>query len=142
MTELTLQQADCIIDGALAKARELNTAPMAAIVLDKGGNIVAFKQEDGASILRFKIAQAKAWGSIGMLMSSRKMAEMAETRAVFVSALGEMSEGKIAASPGGVLIENVNGELLGAIGVSGDLPDLDEQCSFAGIESSDCKLRS
>ena len=78
MTELTLKQADCIIDGVLAKARELNTAPMAAIVLDKGGNIVAFKQEDGASILRFKIAQAKAWGSIGMLMSSRKMAEMAE----------------------------------------------------------------
>ncbi len=141
MTELTLKQADCIIDGALAKARELDTAPMAAIVLDRGGNIVAFKREDGASIMRFNIAQAKAWGSIGMLMSSRKMAEMAETRPSFVSALGEMSGGRIAPSPGSVLIEDTNGELLGAIGVSGDLPDLDEQCSYAGIESSDCRLR-
>lgn len=141
MTELTLKQANCIIDGALAKARELDTAPMAAIVLDSGGNIVAFKREDGASIMRFDIAKAKAWGSIGMLMSSRKMAEMAEARPSFVAALGEMSGGNIAPSPGGVLIDNSQGELLGAVGVSGDLPDLDEQCSFAGIAASGCQHR-
>lgn len=137
MTLLSLTQANQIIDATLHKARELNTAPMAAIILDNGGNIIAFKREDGASILRFNIAQAKAWGAIGMLMSSRKMAEMAEARPSFVTALGEMSGGKIAPSPGGLLIEDANGTLLGSIGVSGDLPDLDEQCAAHGIATAE-----
>ncbi len=134
--DITLEQATNIIDGALKKARELQTAPMAAIVVDKGGNIVAFKREDGASLLRFNIAYGKAWGSVGMLMPSRKMAEMAQERPSFVAALGEMSMGRVVPSPGGVLIYDAQQELIGAVGVSGDLPDLDEQCALAGIQSS------
>jgi uncharacterized protein GlcG (DUF336 family) len=142
MTDITLAQASNIIDATLAAARERDTAPMAAIVLDKGGNLVAFKREDGASILRFDIARGKAWGAIGMLMSSRKMAEMAEARPTFVTALGEMSGGRVVPSPGGLLIESEHGEVIGSVGVSGDLPDLDERCAIAGIKFAKLNFRA
>ena len=135
MCDVTLSDANAMIDFAFIKARELNTAPMAAIVLDNGGNIIAFKREDGASIMRFDIAYGKAWGAIGMLSSSRKVAEMAEARPTFVSSLATMSGGKIVPSPGGILIYDDKSNLLGSVGVSGDLPDLDEECAIFAVKS-------
>ena len=134
MTKISIEKAVKIIDGALKKARELNTKPMGAVVLDDGGHVVAYKREDGATHLRFDIARGKAWGAIALGINSRKFAEMAQERPSFVAALDAMTEGKIVPSAGGVLIKNGE-EIIGAIGVSGDLPDKDEECAMAGINS-------
>ena len=134
MTKISIERANKIIDGAIAKARELEAKPMGVTILDDGGHVVAYKREDGATHLRFDISRGKAWGTIALGMNPRKFAEMAQERPTLITALDTMTEGKIVPSAGGVLIKDGD-EVIGAIGVSGDLPDLDEECAIAGIES-------
>ncbi len=139
MELLTLAQANKIIEASLAKAHELGLKPMTVAVLDAGGHLVAFGREDRSSILRPQIAQAKAWGALGMGMSTRALAERAASHGAFVNALGTISEGRIAPVPGGVLILDANGDTMGSVGISGDLPDKDEACAIAGIEAVELK---
>lgn len=133
MTKISIEQATKIIDATIAKARELKAKPMGVTVVDAGGHLVAYKREDGATHLRFDISHGKAWGSIALGMNSRKFAEMALERPTFVTALDTMTQGKVVPSAGGVLIKDGD-DIIGAVGVSGDLPDIDEQCAIAGIE--------
>ncbi len=130
--KVTLAQATTIIDRALAKAREMNIRPLCVAVLDDGGNLIALKREDGASLLRPQIAIGKAWGAIGMGESSRSLAARLKERPAFLGALSDMSGGKVVPVPGGVLImkENV---VIGAAGASGGSSDEDEACVLAGI---------
>jgi uncharacterized protein GlcG (DUF336 family) len=130
-----LERANRIVDATLAEARRLQLAPLAVVVLDPGGNLVVAKREDGTGILRIDIAHAKAWGSLGMGFGSRELAERAKTSAAFVSVLAAVSAGRITPSPGGVLIADHAGSVLGAIGVSGDKGDHDETVAVLGIES-------
>jgi uncharacterized protein GlcG (DUF336 family) len=132
---VTLEQATTIIDGALAKARELNIRPLCVAVLDNGGNLKALKREDGASLLRPQIAIGKAWGAIGMGESSRSLAERLKERPAFLGALSDMSGGKVVPVPGGVLIMNENA-IVGAAGASGETADEDEACVVAGIQAA------
>ena len=78
----------------------------------------------------------KAGGVLAMGVSSRKLGEMAADRPQFVAALAVAYAGKLIPAAGGVLIEDTSGTLLGAIGVSGDLSNKDEQVAFAGIEAA------
>lgn len=135
MTKITADKAQKIVDGVIAKARELNAKPMGVAVVDAGGHLIAFKREDGATHLRFSVAFGKAWGATSLGMNSRKFAEMAQERPTFVTALDTMTEGKIVPSAGGVLIKEGD-EIIGAVGVSGDLPDIDEECAEHGINNS------
>ena len=135
MDFLSLSIADRLVSAALQKARQLKYKPMSVAVLDAGGHLVAFKREDRSSILRPQIAQAKAWGSLAMGIGGRSLAERASTNPLFVAALGNISEGRIAPIPGGVLILNADGFTLGAIGVTGDTPDDDEICAVAAVEA-------
>ncbi len=130
---ISLDQADNLINAAFQHANERNTKPLAAAVVDEGGQLIAFNRQDGASLLRFNIAMGKAWGAVAMLNDSRAFAEVAEARPAFLQTLVTMTDGKIIPSPGGVLIHDANNQLLGAIGISGDLPDVDEACSIAAI---------
>jgi uncharacterized protein GlcG (DUF336 family) len=134
MSALTLQQASDIVDAALAKARELGLRPLAVTVLDPGGNPVVLKREDRAGILRPDIAHAKAWGCVGMGVGGAVGARHATRDPAFFAALAAISEGRIASSRGGVLIRDADGEVLGAVGVSGDRPENDEACAVAGVE--------
>ncbi|ALV29259.1 GlcG/HbpS family heme-binding protein [Pannonibacter sp. Q-1] len=133
---LRLSQADAIIAAALTEARARNLAPLAVAVLDAGGHLVAYKREDGAGIVRFEIAFGKAWGSLGMGFGSRELTERASGNPVFFSALVPVSGGRMVPSPGGVLILNAEGEVIGAAGISGDLGPNDELCAVAGIEAA------
>ena len=135
MTTLTLDQAARIVDSALQKARELGLKPMTVAVLDAGGHLVAFKREDASGILRPDIAQGKAWGALGMGLGGRALAARAASHPVFFGALAAASGGRVIPVPGGVIIRNPSGHVLGAVGISGDLPDQDEACAIAGIES-------
>jgi uncharacterized protein GlcG (DUF336 family) len=133
---VTLAQADAVADGVLRHARATDAAPLAVVVLDPGGHPVVVKREDGAGILRVEIATAKAYGALGMGMSSRTIAERAEKQPTFFSSLAAVTDGRLAPAAGAVLVHGSDGTLLGAVGVSGDTSDVDEACVLAGIEAA------
>jgi uncharacterized protein GlcG (DUF336 family) len=133
MSSVSLNEASRIIDAGLERARELRLEPLTIAVLDAGGHVVAMKREDSSGILRPQIAQAKAWGALGMGAGSRALAKRAERAPGFYAALASTSSGRMLPVPGGVLIRNASHEVIGAVGVSGDLPDKDEDCATHGI---------
>jgi uncharacterized protein GlcG (DUF336 family) len=133
---LTLAQASTIVDIALATARDLELVPMTVAVLDAGGHLVAFKREDRSGILRYDIAYGKAWGALGMGFGSRTLYERAANTPQFFNALYAASGGRVVTNPGGVLIRDSEGEIIGAVGISGDTSDKDEACAIAGIEAA------
>jgi uncharacterized protein GlcG (DUF336 family) len=133
MHRLTLDAASTIVDAALAEARTKGFSPLCVAVLDAGAHLIALKREDEASLMRPQIAIAKASGALGMGYGSRELAKRANASPVFYSALFAISGGAMAPSPGGVLIRNDEGQLIGAIGISGDTGDADEVCAIAGV---------
>lgn len=136
MRKLTLAEADTIIDAALAKGRELDLGRLAVVVLDDGGHPIAMKREDGSEFLRPQIASAKAWGALGMGLPSRLLHERAKKLPDFIGALSDISGGRVVALPGGVIIRDTEGVVLGAVGVSGDVSEPDEVCAVAGVEAA------
>ena len=136
MAILKLAQASAIIDAALAEARKRRLAPIAVAVLDAGGHLIAFEREDGAGFVRFDIANGKAWGSLGMGFGTRELAARAAKSPTFVAALAAATQGRMIPSPGGVLIVGADGEVVGAVGISGDAGDNDEACAMAGIAAA------
>jgi len=133
---LTLDQAGRIVDAALAEGRHRGFAPLCAVVLDAGGHALALKRDERASIHRPQIATAKASGCLGMGFGGRELARRAEAMPAFIAALNGIFPDGILPVPGGVLIRDDNGILLGAVGVSGDTSDNDEICALAGIAAA------
>ena len=136
---VTLAQASSIVDTALKKGRETNCAPLTVAVLDAGGHLVAFKREDKSGILRFDIAYGKAWGALGMGFGSRELADRAGKNPLFFGVLATVSQGRFVPVPGGLLIKDADGAVLGAVGISGDTSDKDEVCAVTGIETAGLK---
>lgn len=143
MSSVTLEQALTITRGALQRALEISAEPMAVAVLDSAGYLVSLQRQEGASLLRPDIAKGKAWGAIALGRSSRGLAEVAEARPAFISAVNVMAQGHIIPAAGGVLIRDAQNKIIGAVGISGDTPDVDELCAVAGLELAeliaDCK---
>ena len=135
MTTLTLAQASTIVDTALKTAREKNFQPLTVAVLDPGGHLIAFKREDKSGILRYDIAYGKAWGALGMGFVSRTLAERAAQTPQFFTMLAAASGGRIVTNPGGILVRDAAGDVIGAVGVTGDTSDNDEICALAGVQS-------
>ena len=136
MTNVTLEQAKRIIATALEKGHTAELKPLTVAVLDTGGHLVALQREDGSGILRVEIASAKAYGALGLGISSRAIGERNAERLAFLAALGTASDGRLVPVAGGVLIRNGDGAVIGAVGVSGDTSDEDEICALAGIEAT------
>jgi uncharacterized protein GlcG (DUF336 family) len=136
MSSLTLAQANQIITAALAKSREAGYKPMGIAVLDEGGALKAFAREDGASMFRFEIAQAKAWGAAGMGVSSRALSDRAKGNPNFFVALAATAHGKFLPQPGAVVIMDAAGQVIGAVGASGGTGDEDEAICIAGITAA------
>jgi uncharacterized protein GlcG (DUF336 family) len=136
---VTLAQASTIVDTALKKGRDTSCAPLTVAVLDAGGHLVAFKREDKSGLLRFDIAFGKAWGALGMGFGSRTLAARAAKTPQFFTMLAAASEGRMVTNPGGVLIRTPAGDIIGAVGISGDTSDKDEACAIAGIEAAGLK---
>lgn len=124
------------MDTALAEARKMHFAPLAIAVLDTGGHLIAFKREDGAGFARFDIAYGKAWGALGMGFGTRELAERAARFPAFVTAVSMATQGRMIPSPGGVLVLNADNDVVGAVGISGDIGDNDEICALAGIKAA------
>ena len=136
MQTLTLEQANLIISEALKKSKASGFQPMGVAVLDASGNLKAFASEDGASMFRFDIARAKAWGAVGMGVSSRTLAERAKDNPNFFTTLAATAQGKFLPQPGAVVIKNAQGQVLGAVGASGGTGDQDEEICRAGVAAA------
>ena len=139
MQSLTLAQASTIVDVAIKTGRDKKFQPLSVAVLDPGGHLVAFKREDKSGILRFDIAFGKAWGALGMGFDSRTLGERAANTPQFFTMLAAVSGGRMVTNPGGVLIRDADGDIIGAVGISGDTADNDETCAIAGIEAAGLK---
>ena len=136
MTSLSLDQANRIISAALAASREAGYKPMGIAVLDDAGHLKAFAREDGASMFRFEVAQAKAWGAVGMGASSRVLGQRAKDNPNFFVSLAATASGKFLPQTGAVLIKNAEGQVLGAVGASGGTGDEDEAICMAGVAAA------
>ena len=136
MTRLTLDLALRVIAGAFAKGAELQCVPLTVVVLDAGGHEVAVQRQDRSGILRVDIARAKAWGALGMGYSSREIADRAQKNPVFFGALAAVSQGRMALAAGGVLLHDEERSVIGAVGISGDTSDRDEECALAGLRAA------
>jgi uncharacterized protein GlcG (DUF336 family) len=130
---VTLEEADLIADGTLAEGRERGAQPLTVVVLDPGGHPVVVKRSDRSGILRFEIAFGKAYGALGFGLPSRTLFARAADNPNFFAAVAAASEGRIVPNPGGVLLRDAAGRIVGAVGVSGDTGDMDELCAVAGI---------
>jgi uncharacterized protein GlcG (DUF336 family) len=130
---LNLSRASTIVDAALEHGRSLNLQPLTVAVLDAGGHLVVLKREDKSGILRPQIAIGKAWGVLGLGLGGRELAKRAELHPGFFSALSHASGGRVFPVPGGVLVRDDAGEIIGSVGISGDLPQQDEACAVAGV---------
>ena len=139
MSGLELEHAKTIIREALSEGRRTGCAPLTVAVLDAGGHLKSFAREDGSGILRPDIASGKAWGALGMGFGSRTLLERAQSSKksqIFFTALASVSDGRVVPVPGGVLIRDQDGEIVGAVGISGDTSEKDEACAIAGIEAA------
>ena len=143
MTELTLQQSNDLIAEVLKTARSKNMPPIAVAVLDTGAHLKALQREDGVSFLRVQIAQSKAWGALGMASNTDALADRYnkdEQQRGFINALNAMTSGSVIPLPGGVLVKDKEGQIIGAVGAAGGDSNDDETCVIAGIQASGFNL--
>ncbi len=136
MAEISLNKARTILRKAIAKGRELELNPLSVVVLDAGGNVKAFEREDGAAPGRFAIAHGKAYGAVMLGMAGTAQMARAEQQAYFMNAVNGLFGGQVVPVPGGVLVRDKRGAVIGAVGVTGDSSDNDAIAALAGIEAS------
>ncbi|NUR07067.1 MAG: heme-binding protein [Nocardioidaceae bacterium] len=133
---MDLDTARTIVAGARRHGAESGFKPLTVVVLDPGGHVVAVEREDGSSNARFAIGFGKANGALALGMGSRSIMARAEQQAYFVDAVTSAVGGSLVPVPGGVLVRDAGGGLLGSVGVTGDTSDNDEAAAVAGIESA------
>jgi uncharacterized protein GlcG (DUF336 family) len=136
MRDLTLAHARDVIAGAFERGAALGLGPLTVVVLDAGGHVKACERQDGSSNLRFEVAHGKAYGALGLGMGSRALMTRALEQPFFVAAVNGVFGGALVPVPGGVLVRDADNRLVGAVGVSGDTSDNDEQAAIAGIDAA------
>ena len=129
-------QTRTIIDATLAKGREMGLKPLSVVVLDAGGHPQGFAREDGASPGRFEIARGKAYGAVMLGMGGRAQMKRAEEQAYFMAAMNGAFQGRVVPVPGGLLVRDAGGAVIGAVGVTGDTSDNDAEAGLAGIAAA------
>ena len=133
---ISLETAKIITAGVRAAAQERGLKPLTVVVLDAGGHVLSVEREDGASNNRFEIAYGKAYGALALGMGSRSLMARAEQQAYFIAAAAAAIGGRLVPVPGGVLVKDEAGLVIGCVGVSGDTSDNDELAAISGIESA------
>ncbi|MFT6023867.1 MAG: hypothetical protein ACI9PY_001986 [Ascidiaceihabitans sp.] len=133
---INLRKARVLIRKTLEKGREMELKPLSVVVLDAGGHVQAFEREDGAAPGRFAIAHGKAYGSIMLGMAGTAQMARADAQAYFMDAVNGVFGGQVIPVPGGVLIRGRKGEVIGALGVTGDSSDNDLIAAMAGLEGA------
>src|SRR5438094_9711126 len=136
MSAINLDQANRIIAAVLKRGAEINCRPLSVIVVEPGCKVKAFKKEDGSSMIRFEMAYGKAYAALSLGRSSKLVRERAQERPIFMRYLIAASGDQIFPEGGGMLIRNSGGEVIGAVGVTGDTEDCDEELAVHGIHAA------
>jgi uncharacterized protein GlcG (DUF336 family) len=136
MADITLNKARAIVRKTLARGREMELKPLSVVVLDAGGNPLVFEREDGAAPGRFEIARGKAYGCVMLGMTGTQLRDRAEAQAYFVNALNGAYDGKVIPVPGGILVRDKRGQIVGAVGVTGDTSENDAEAGLAGVAAA------
>jgi len=136
MSALSLRKARTIIRKTLEHGKAQGFRPLSAVILDEGGNVKAFEREDDASPGRFAIAHGKAYGAIMLGMSGSAQKARAEEQAYMMQALNGVFGGQVIPVPGGIILRDKRGRIVGAMGVTGDTSENDAESGMAGIEAS------
>ena len=139
MSTITLDLANRIIDAILRRAAEIDCRPISVIVVEPGCKVKAFQKEDGSSMIRFEMAFGKAYAALALGRSSKLVHVRAEERPIFMRYLESATDGQIFPEGGGLLIRSAEGEVIGAVGVTGDTEDRDEELAVHGIHSAGLK---
>ena len=133
---ISLRKARTIIRKALEKGRELELKPLSVVVLDAGGHVIAFERDDKAAPGRFAVAHGKAYGSVMLGMTGTAQRDRAEQQAYFMGAVNGLFGGQVVPVPGGLLVRDRKGDVIGAVGVTGDTSENDAEAGLAGIEAA------
>jgi uncharacterized protein GlcG (DUF336 family) len=136
MRGLSLDEANTIIAATFATAKKRKCSPMSAIVLDAGGRVKAFQKQDGASMLRFEICSGKAYGALALGRPSKLVLQKSREKPLFMESVERLADYPLFLEGGGQLIRDKSGEVLGAVGVTGDANELDDICAVAGIHAA------
>ena len=136
MSDISLLKAKSVIRSALSKGKVLGLKPLSVVVVDAGGHVIAFEREDGAAPGRFAIAHGKAYGSVMLGMAGTAQMARADQQVYFMEAINGLFGGKVIPVPGGVLVLDKKGKVIGAVGVTGDSSDNDLIAALAGIEAA------
>jgi uncharacterized protein GlcG (DUF336 family) len=139
MSAITLAQAERIIDAIIERGAALDCRPLSVIVVEPGCKVKAFKKEDGSSMIRFEMAYGKAYAALALGRSSKLVHQRAEERPIFMRYLIAASGEQIFPEGGGMLVRHENGEVIGAVGVTGDTEDRDDELAAFGIRAAGLK---
>jgi uncharacterized protein GlcG (DUF336 family) len=129
---ITLEQAENAIAAAKEKAAEINTK-MDICVVDAGANLTAFARMDGAWIGSIDISLKKARTAAFFTMDTADLSDAVQPGAPLYNI--EHSNGGLITFPGGVVIKNDEGTIIGAIGVSGSSVEDDHEVALAGANA-------
>ena len=139
MTAITLDQAEKIIDAIIERGAALDCRPLAVIVVEPGCRVKAFKKEDGSSMIRFEMAYGKAYAALAMGRSSRLVKERAQEKPTFMRYLSRASGEQIFPEGGGLQVRAADGDVIGAVGVTGETEERDEELAAFGIRAAGLK---
>jgi uncharacterized protein GlcG (DUF336 family) len=139
MSIVTLAQAEAIIDAIFKRGAELDLRPLSVIVVEPGCKVKAFKKEDGSSMIRFEMAFGKAYAALAMGRSSSLVRVRAGEKPIFMRYLLSATEDQIFPEGGGMQIRDADGAVIGAVGVTGDTEDRDEELAAHGIRTAGLK---
>ncbi len=142
MRAITLDEAMTIINGCFAAAKSRGLRPLTAVILDAGGRLKAALKQDGCAMLRFEIAYGKAYAALSMGRPSRLVLQKQREKPVFMENLMDLADGPMFLEAGGQLIRDTAGEVIGAIGVTGDVGEMDDVCAIGGIHAAGFKACS
>jgi uncharacterized protein GlcG (DUF336 family) len=131
-----LKESLQIIEGAFARSAELKLKPLTIVVLDAGGHVKAAQKQDGCSLMRYDIAKGKAYAALAMGRSSKLVLQKSREKPIFMDVLRKMSDEQLFLEGGGQLILDDSGEVVGAVGITGDVNEMDDECALAGIRAA------
>ena len=136
---ISLEQSNRIIEAIFARGHELGCRPLSAVVVEPGAKVKAFQKEDGSAMMRFEMAYGKAYAALALGRSSSLVRVRTEERPLFMQYLIRASDDQIFPEGGGMLIRDKDGEVIGAVGVTGDTQERDEELAAHGIHAAGLK---
>ena len=139
MRAISLDEAMKLIAGIFTDAGTRKLRPLTAVVLDAGGHVKAALKQDGSSMLRFEIAYGKAYAALALGRSSRLVLQKSREKPIFMENLQKLAQGPMFLEGGGQLIRDAHGEVVGAVGVTGDVNEMDDLAAVAGIQAAGFK---